>query len=110
MTSSLLTDPDSAFSACYRYWSAQSEKYTGCDALLTALDSGWKIDGVVFQQEFWLSGVRPVCVFHIELIRSDERAKMRVVHNPYLLRLLRNHDVQVVALNQRKQEELVRFY
>lgn len=54
--------------------------------------------------------MRPVCVFHIELVRGDEHAKMRVVHNPYLLRLLRNHDVQVVALNQRKQEELVRFF
>ncbi len=103
-------EPDSSFTSCYRYWDAQSEKYSGCDALITALDSGWTIDGVVFRQEFWLSGVRPVCVFHFELMREGVRAKMRVVHNPYLVRLLQGRGVQVVAINQRKQEERVRFY
>ena len=110
METHLFMDPDSAFSVCYRYWSSESEKYTGADALLTALESGWTIDGDVFRQEFWLSGVRPVCVFHLELVRNGQRAKMRVVHNPYLVRLLKNHRANVVTINQRNQEEIVRFY
>jgi hypothetical protein len=103
-------EPDSGFDTHYRYWDAQSEKYSGCDALVTALDVGWVIDGVVFRQEFWLSGVRPVCVFHFDLLRDGVRARMRVVHNPYVVRLLQTLGVQVVAINQRKQEERVRFY
>lgn len=110
MTTTRLLDPDSALTACYRHWDGNSEKYTGCDALLTALENGWQIEGVIFRQEFWLSGVRPVCVFHFDLVRGDESAKMRVVHNPYLVRLLNQIGVQVVAINQRKQEERVRFF
>lgn len=106
----LITDPDTAFSVSYRHWDPMSEKYTGADALMTALESGWQIDGVIFRQEFWLSGVRPVCVFHFDLLRDGERAKMRVVHNPYLVRLLNVLGVQVVAINQRKQEERIRFF
>ncbi|MDZ4768994.1 MAG: hypothetical protein SGJ24_07695 [Chloroflexota bacterium] len=105
-----MIDPDSALSAYYRHWNADSEKFTGCDALVTALESGWTIEGVVFRQEIWLSGVRPVSVFHFDLSRDDVRAKMRVCHNPFIVRLLNDLPVQVVAINQRKQEERVRFF
>jgi len=103
-------DPDTLFLPVYRHWHAQSEKYTGCDSLMTALEEGWKIDGVVFRQEFWLSGVRPVCVFHVDLKCGGEHVKMRVTHNPAIVKLLCDLNVQVVAINQRKQEERVRFF
>lgn len=109
--SSSTVEPDSYFNSTYRHWDAGSEKYTGADALVTALENGWEIDGVVFRQEFWLSGVRPVCVYHFDLVRDGERAKMRVVNNPFLSCFLNSHeDIQVVAINQRKQEERVRFF
>lgn len=110
MSMSIPIDPDSKFGQFYRHWHAESEKFTGCDALMTALETGWAIDGVVFRQEMWLSGVRPINVFHIDLVRGDVRAKMRVTHNPRVVCLLRDLDVQVVAINQRKEEEKIRFF
>ena len=86
----------------YRHWSPFSEKYTGGDALVTALDDGWKLQGVVFRQEFWLAGVRRVCLYHVELVRNGETTRMVVVQNPYVTRLLFGSDAQVVLINQRK--------
>lgn len=87
----------------YRHWSPFSEKYTGGDALVTALDDGWKVRGVVFRQEFWLAGVRRVCLYHVELERNSETNRMIVVQNPYVTRLLYDSDAQVVLINQRKE-------
>ena len=89
--------------ANYRHWNPFSEKYTGGDALVTALDEGWKVRGVVFRQELWLAGVRRVCLYHIELERGGETQRMVVLQNPYVNRLLYGSDAQVVLINQRKQ-------
>lgn len=93
----------------YRHWSPTSERYTGGDALTTALEAGWNIKGVIFRQEFWLSGVRRVCVFHIDLERDGEITKMVVIHNPYVIRFLRDLGTQVVQINQRRQAEYDRW-
>lgn len=96
-------------SRLYRHWSPACERYTGGDALTTALESGWRIKGVIFRQEFWLAGVRRVCVFHIDLEREDESAKMVVVHNPYVIRYIRDLGAQVVQINQRRQTDFDRW-
>ena len=41
----------------YRHWCAD-EKYAGGDALLTVIDQGWVIGGVIFRQDFWHAGIR----------------------------------------------------
>ncbi len=102
-------EPDESVGRIYRHWHPQSEKYTGGDAFLTALDAGWVVDGVIFRQEFWLAGVRRVCVFHVDLRRGDESAKMLVMQNPYVTRLMHELGTQVVLINQRKQTDYDRW-
>jgi hypothetical protein len=102
-------EPDENIGRIYRHWNPVSEKYTGGDALLTAMDEGWNVDGVIFRQEFWLAGVRRVCVFHIDLRRDDETAKMLVMQNPYVTRLVHDLGTQVVLINQRKMTDYDRL-
>jgi hypothetical protein len=102
-------EPDDNVGRIYRHWHPQSEKYTGGDALLTAIDEGWMVEGVIFRQEFWLAGVRRVCVFHIDLRRGDETAKMLVMQNPYVTRMVHELGAQVVLINQRKQTDYDRW-
>ncbi len=102
-------EPDDNVGRIYRHWSPQSEKYTGGDALLTALDEGWSVDGVIFRQEFWLAGVRRVSIFHLDLHREDESARMLVMQNPYVTRLVHELGTQVVLINQRKETDFDRW-
>src|SRR5215813_1975581 len=102
-------EPDENAGQIYRHWHAESETYTGGDALVTALDEGWVVDGVIFRQEFWLAGVRRVCVFHIDLRRGEESAKMLVMQNPYVTRMVHDLGAQVVLINQRKQTDYDRL-
>lgn len=94
-------DKDSA--NIHRHWDDISERYTGGDALVTALDEGWAIRGVIFRQEFWLAGVRRITVFHVEIEREGERRKMQILQNPFVTKMLYGLDSQVVLINQRKE-------
>lgn len=85
-----------------RHWSPQSEPYASGEALLQALESGWQVDGVIFQQEVPLGGDRRTYVYHVNLKRDDEQMKMKMVHNPYITRLIYRLNVQVVRQNQRR--------
>jgi hypothetical protein len=67
----------------YRHWHALSEKYTGADSLLTALENGWVIKPAIQQEPYWRNS-RLVTLFHIHLERAGELAEMVVVGNPYL--------------------------
>ncbi|MBE2270519.1 MAG: hypothetical protein IAE80_19940 [Anaerolinea sp.] len=98
-------DKDSA--NIHRHWDDQSEAYTGGDALMTALDEGWRVQGIIFRQEFWLSGVRRVCLYHVELECDGRTRKMVIVQNPYVTKMLYGMDAQVVQVNQRRE---TRFY
>ncbi len=86
----------------HRHWNIDSERYTGGDALVTALDEGWQVKGVIFRQECWLAGVRRISLFHVELQRSGETRKMVVIQNPFVTKMLYGMDAQVVLVNQRK--------
>ena len=86
-----------------RHWSPQSEKYTSADALVTALDNGWRIQGVVFRQEHWYDGARRAAVYHVRLHRDSSAFTMIVIDGPYIGRVLEKLGVQVVQQNQRKQ-------
>ncbi len=86
-----------------RHWSPQSEKYSTADSLMTALESGWRVQGVVFRQEHWFDGARRASVYHVRLHRDSSAFTMIVIDSPYIGRLLDSIGVQVVQQNQRKQ-------
>lgn len=87
-----------------RHWSPQSEKYSTADALMTALDNGWRIQGVVFREEHWYDSARRASVYHVRLHRDSSAFTMIVIDSPYIGRLLNTQDVQIVQQNQRKQQ------
>ncbi len=85
-----------------RHWSPISEKFAGGDALITALRCSWKVHGPVFQQDYWQSGSRQVTIYYVDL-RNDEGAMtMPVIINPYVRRLLRMLDVQILPIEERE--------
>lgn len=88
-----------------RHWS-ESEKFSPADALLSALEQGWQIHGIVFKQEYWHTAGRRVPVFHFKLERDDIITPMSVVENPFITRLLCDMKVRVVRLNERKQQSV----
>lgn len=83
-----LTDYHFAYQDLYRHWHAESERYTGGDALNTALDEGWMISDIVGFQEVSHMGARGTVVYHFELTRKDQTVTMPVVGNPYVDRLV----------------------
>ncbi len=94
-----LTDLHYAYQDMYRHWHADSERYTGGDALNTALDEGWTIKDVVGFQEIHHMGARGTVIYHFELTRgSDEAVTMPVVGNPYVDRLVMLMQFKLVPL------------
>ena len=91
-----------------RHWCPLSEPFTTGDALLTAVHRGWFVKGVIFRQEIWLSDVRRIFVYHVELQYDDQSRKMQVLENPFVERIV-HQLAQVVQLNQRKHTEYQRW-
>jgi len=87
----------------YRYWSPLSEKYAGGDCLFAALYSGWVIKPVVYREEYWHAGVRPVCIYHFELEFGDKQVTMPVINSPYVTRLIQEQVSEVLPIDQRAQ-------
>ncbi|MFN8371941.1 MAG: hypothetical protein U0694_03575 [Anaerolineae bacterium] len=95
----------------YRHWSPNSQPYTGCDALLTALERGWRIAGkLVFSELFWRGNGRCIRVYHFDLQKGEEKQRMCVVWNPVVEQLVACLPLRVVVMNQRKDitTEMVR--
>jgi hypothetical protein len=93
----------------YRHWCPSSEEYAGGDALLTLLDKGWQITGVIFCQEFWCGQARRHHVYHFQLVRDQMKHKLSVISNPYVARMVRESGVQTVLFNQRKKTDGLRW-
>ncbi len=93
-----LTDFHYVYQDIYRHWHADSERYTGGDALNTALDEGWIINDVVGFQEVHHMGARGTVIFHFELKRNNEAVTMPVVGNPYVDRLVLMMQLKLVPL------------
>jgi hypothetical protein len=87
-----------------RHWCPVSEKFASGDALVSALNQGWAVEGVVFREDHWAAGVRRVPIYHIKLVRDEACMTMIIVMNPFVQRLVHNMGVQVVLMNQRKEE------
>lgn len=84
----------------YRHWHGQSEKFAGGDSLATALFLGWKFNPIVLVDTYWHFGTRQVHVYHFELIRGGETVSMPVLGNPYVERLITQHDLQVMPVDR----------
>jgi len=93
-----LTDYHFAYLDLYRHWHADSERYTGGDALNTAMDEGWIINDVVNFQEIEHIGARGTVIYHFELVRRDETVIMHVIGNPYVDRLVMVMQFKLVPL------------
>ncbi|MBI1281751.1 MAG: hypothetical protein GC179_26735 [Anaerolineaceae bacterium] len=94
-----MTDLHFAYQDIYRHWHVDSERYTGGDALNTALDEGWAINDVVGFQEIHHMGARGTVIYHFELTRrEDEAVTMPVVGNPYVDRLVQLMQFKLVPL------------
>lgn len=90
-----------------RHWSSHSEKYTGADSLLSALDQGWKLYRRVYRQEFILRGGRYTQVFFFELYKDDAIATMAVVDTPIVLRLIARYQLQIIVAHSQVEDETV---
>ena len=80
-----------------KHWHALSERYTGGDALLTALYNGWEMIGEIVRESHWYAGMRSVTVYRVSLRRDDEQQTMRIIHNPYVSRLVHESRLPVVS-------------
>lgn len=87
-----------AYMDMIRHWHPGSEKYTGGDALFTALENGWQLNREVKFEEYWHAGVRSVLVYHFELSRDGETMVMPVIRNPYVNRIVREMPATLVPV------------
>lgn len=71
----------------YRHWHSASEKYAGCDSLLTALREGWLVHNIVTHKHL-MHGRRTTTAHYFFLKRAGETAQMRVVSNPHIDQLV----------------------
>lgn len=77
-----------------RHWCPYSERYTGCDSLLSAIDKGWHPADTAFVQHHW-SHRRMITIYYFYLHKDQQTRKMRIIENPYVARILRNYSIKV---------------
>lgn len=95
MTQEQISDQHFAYLEINRHWHAGSEKYTGADALVTALTQGWNVSGDVVADDHYFAGNRSIRVYEIPLRRDGETVTMQVIHNPYLTRMLSHEALHI---------------
>jgi hypothetical protein len=90
-----------------RHWCPRSQRYAGCDALMTFLDNDWQIEGDINFDEYWHGGARRVLIYSFNLLRDGELVVMRVIDNPALGRLLREMELhhRLIPKRASTQEE-----
>ncbi|MBI5667563.1 MAG: hypothetical protein HZC41_06105 [Chloroflexi bacterium] len=98
-----------AYMDMIRHWHPESEKYTGGDALFTALENGWQLHQEVEFEEYWLAGVRSVLVYRFKLTRNGETMVMPVIRNPYVNRIVREMPATLVPAEAHDPEASSRF-
>jgi hypothetical protein len=80
-----------------RHWHPGSQRYAGCDQLLTLMDDGWSIEGEISFDEYWHGGARRVVIYGFKLSRQQESVEMRVLANPRAERLVNEAENSLVA-------------
>ena len=84
-----------------RHTNPSSEAYTGADSLISALDSGWQVEGDVTRADIWRGTGRLTTVFRFTLRLGDERRVLAVISNPYVMRLIAVERLRVVPYVRR---------
>ena len=79
-----------------RHTSSSSEAYTGADSLLSALHSGWQVEGDVARAEIWRGTGRLTTIYRFTLRLGDERRVLAVISNPFVTRFISTNHLQVV--------------
>lgn len=92
-----------------RYWSDTSQRYAGGDHLLTALQRGWVMGDVVYEQRVWHGGSRLVIIYHIDLTRESETMIMPVVTTPFIRRMIRRMGCKIMPLEERRESQEQRY-
>ncbi len=82
-----------------RHWHGVSEKYTGGDSLVAALQDGWEISKVAIQEKP-LHGSRTVIIYHFDLSRDEETLVMSVIATPFITRLVAYSAFPVLSPNE----------
>ncbi len=90
-----------------RHWSSHSEKYTGADSLISALDDGWKLYHRVYRQEIILSGGRYTHIYFFELYKDQSIATMAVMDTPIIVRLVKKYHLQLAETTPHAEDETV---
>ncbi len=88
------------YSDLHRHWHVGSEKYTGSDALITAIEAGWHLMEPIYVEQFWQAGTRLVVIYHAFLQRGDEEVMMSIVANPFIRRGLRTRKWHVLPVEE----------
>lgn len=81
------------YPAVTRHWSPHSGQLAGGDSLVTLFNQGWQLSDEICHEEIWLSGSRPVSVYHMTLTRDHETLKVPVFANPFVRSLLRRSEI-----------------
>jgi hypothetical protein len=95
----LTTFPDFAqASTLKRHWGAESEAFTGGDALFAMLERGWSVGGSVVSQRYWYSNNREASVYHFFLVKGSDAARMSVVSSPLVLKFIEQTNLELSTL------------
>ncbi|MFN8371631.1 MAG: hypothetical protein U0694_01960 [Anaerolineae bacterium] len=105
MTTKNLQDFHVEYAEVMRHWSPKSEKYSGGDSLLTALNNGWEVGDIVYVEDHWHTGMRYVPLYHFEMSRNGEKHTMIVIDNPYVSRISNSGDFRVLPLTERRPQD-----
>jgi hypothetical protein len=82
------------YSDVWRHYHPGSETFTGADAFITALQSGWQVRFPIYFEQYWHAGTRPVTIYHAILERGDEQMDMAVCDNPWITRQIARNRVE----------------
>ncbi|PJF20866.1 MAG: hypothetical protein CUN56_14025 [Phototrophicales bacterium] len=82
-----------------RHWCPQSEPYTGCDSLLTAIDRGWKLAPTVTVHQTATCRIYVFGLYH-----QGKIATMKVIETPMLRLILQRYQLRLEgAITQPQQ-------
>ena len=85
-----------------QHWCPRSQTYAGVDNLIGALDKGWKLNRHVYRHAIWRGGSRPVVIYYFELHNGGEITTMPVISNPYLLKVMADHALEIIDATRRQ--------
>ncbi len=99
MANNVLSNLHYSYMDKIRHWHSESERYTGGDALYTAIENGWTMGEVVGYEDYERAGMEGViAVYYFELVRGSERLTMPVLNNPFIRRLIKESGVKPVPM------------